>query len=190
MTTFLFWNLNRKPLQSLIADLAHQHQVDVLMFAECIIPPDVMLLSLNRDGGALYDYAPSVGCEKIYVFTRFPHQFIPPTVENERTTIRHLKLPGLEDILLAVVHFPDKGSWKESSQVSGCYKLANLIDEAEKAIGHCKTVLVGDLNMNPFEAGVVDANGLHGVMSRQIAQSKTRVIQKQDYQFFYNPTWK
>lgn len=43
--------------------------------------------------------------------------------------------------------------------------------------------------MNPFEAGVVSAAGLHGVMSRRIAQRGARVIQKRKWPFFYNPMW-
>jgi hypothetical protein len=34
MTTFLFWNLNKSPLEALVAELAEMHQVDVLILAE------------------------------------------------------------------------------------------------------------------------------------------------------------
>jgi hypothetical protein len=37
--TFLFWNINRKPLGHLIAELVEEHQVDILLLAECSIPP-------------------------------------------------------------------------------------------------------------------------------------------------------
>jgi hypothetical protein len=43
--------------------------------------------------------------------------------------------------------------------------------------------------MNPFEPGVVNANALHGVMTRRIAERNVRVVQGKQYQFFYNPMW-
>jgi hypothetical protein len=49
---------------------------------------------------------------------------------------------------------------------------------------------MGDLNMNPFEAGMVAARGgLHAVASRRIAARNTRRVQREDYKFFYNPMW-
>jgi hypothetical protein len=50
-------------------------------------------------------------------------------------------------------------------------------------------VLVGDLNMDPFEEGVVKANGLHAVMTRRLAGRQTRTVQGRVYPLFYNPMW-
>src|ERR1019366_9368104 len=63
------------------------------------------------------------------------------------------------------------------------------IDEVEVSEGHQRTILLGDMNMNPFEAGMVIAGGLHAVMSRRVASRMTRLVQKQRYKFFYNPMW-
>lgn len=131
----------------------------------------------------------SIGCEKITIFTKFPRKFIQPISEDSRLTIRHLKLPGAIDILLSVVHFPSKLHWRESSQTAESVYLSETIRRAEANVGHSRTILVGDLNMNPFEAGVVNANGLHGVMSRRIAQKRSRKILQKEYPFFYNPMW-
>lgn len=188
MITFLFWNLKRKRRQTLVANLASSHKVDVLILAECAIPPDALLVTLNRLKTE-YHYAPSIGCEKVEIFTRFPRNFIPAVAEDHRLTIRHLKLPGLTDILLAAIHFPSKNYWQESSQAAECAVLSDIIRQAEKDTGHSRTVLVGDLNMNPFDSGVVNANGLHGVASRHIARKKTRIVQRREYPFFYNPMW-
>jgi exonuclease III len=189
MTTFLFWNLNRKPLHDLIANLAATYSVDVLMLAECAISPARVLSTLNSRERVEYDYAISPGCTKIRIFTRFSKRFIPAVQETDRLTIRHLRLPGLKDILLSVTHFPSQLHWKPSSQAAECSHVSDLIRQVEAEVGHRRTVLVGDLNMCPFEAGVVNANGLHGVMSRNIAEARARTVQGRQYPFFYNPMW-
>lgn len=71
-----------------------------------------------------------------------------------------------------------------------CCELSNTIKRVEKQIGHSRTVLVGDLNMNPFEDGIISANGLHGVMNRFVAEKRTRTVQSKEYPFFYNPMWR
>lgn len=190
MTKFLFWNLNKRPLKASIIRLATLYEVDIFMFVECSITPSELLQALNRNGTATYHYSPSIGCTKVEIFTRFSDDFIQPVLETDRLTVRHLKLPGLIDILIAVVHFPSKMTYRsDESQALECVNLIKSIEEAEKTIKHYRTVLVGDLNMNPFEDGVVGANALHGVMSRQIANKNARIVQNRRYPFFYNPMW-
>lgn len=189
MITFLFWNLNKKPLQENIKNLAEKYEVDIFMFAECAIQPYEMLNILNQNEVNYY-YSPNFGCTKIKIFTRFsPDRNIKAIYETDRMTIQHLSLPGLEDILLAVIHFPSKLYWRDGSQISECYEIANDIKNAEDEVNHSRTILVGDFNMNPFENGFIGANGFHGVMTRVIAKKNRRTIQGKEYQFFYNPMW-
>jgi hypothetical protein len=67
--------------------------------------------------------------------------------------------------------------------------LARAITEAERKVGHQRTLLVGDLNMNPFEPGIVAASGLNATMDRRIAERRERTIAGRQYLFFYNPMW-
>jgi hypothetical protein len=76
-----------------------------------------------------------------------------------------------------------------SSQLYECVELAEEIRRVEQEIGCERTLLVGDLNTNPFESGVVSAKGLHAVMARDLALRKERKVQKRRYHFFYNPMW-
>ena len=50
-------------------------------------------------------------------------------------------------------------------------------------------ILVGDLNMNPFEKGIIKANGFQATMSGTIAKTKSRIVQGIEYKYFYNPMW-
>jgi len=151
--------------------------------------PKRFLNAANRAGRGNWHHAPGRGCERVEVFTRFPSGSADPVYETDRLTIRHLRPPGLTDVLLAVVHFPSKRHWDDASQMLECVPLSQAIRFQEQRMGHSRSVLVGDLNMSPFENGVVSAPGLHGVMSRRIAAKGSRRVGSHDYPFFYNPMW-
>lgn len=188
MTTFLFWNLNKSPLEALVAELAVIHQADVLILAECEIPSYVMLEALNQNPGSMFHLTDSQ-CEKIVIYARFARELIQQKFESNRLTVRRLMFPGSEEVLLAAVHQPSKLYWSKESQSFECVELASTICSIEKDVGHRRTVLVGDFNMNPFESGIVAANGLNAVMSRNVAARDSRTVQGRDYAFFYNPMW-
>ncbi|GAB4457951.1 MAG: hypothetical protein OHK0029_18480 [Armatimonadaceae bacterium] len=67
--------------------------------------------------------------------------------------------------------------------------LARRIHELETERDITRTVLVGDLNLNPFDVGVVGTEGLHAVMTQQTALRESRTVQGKQYPFFYNPMW-
>lgn len=189
MRTFLFWNLNKKRLEQLVADLAQLHDVDVLILTECEIPTHVMLEALNRKANPKFHLTEGE-CRAIVIYTRFSSGFLQKMFETARLTIRRLGLPDTDEIILAAVHHPSKIHWRDASQNAECYELSSSIRRIEDEEGHRRTVLVGDFNMNPFQEGVVAANGLNSVMSRRIAaRRKTRVVQDREYPFFYNPMW-
>jgi hypothetical protein len=187
MINFLFWNINRKPLKETIARIVSHYSIDVLILAECEISTEDMLHTLNKMS-VEFNYSPG-NCEKIKIYLRFSDDFFQPQTETSRLTIRRLTLPGLTEILVAATHFPSKYNWSDESQKFEAIELASIIRDTEVLVGHSRTVLVGDLNMNPFESGLVSANGLHGVMTREIALRRHRTVQDKRYPFFYNPMW-
>lgn len=188
--TFLFWNLYRQPLHESIYRIANLYQVDIIILAECTLDPAALLLALNRRGEADYHYAPSPGCQKIQIFTKFSNNFLPVILEADRLTVRQLKTPTMQkDILVAALHFPSKSNWEENDQSLESPFYSDFIREAEKQVGHQRTIVVGDFNMNPYEKGMVNANGFNAVMSRSIALKRERRLQGRHYTFFYNPMW-
>jgi hypothetical protein len=203
MLTFLFWNLRAvgvragaseaRLLRGAIAELARTYLIDVLAFAECDIPSPALLQDLNRSGEIPgYFYASGSVCTKIQLFTRFPSDLAPnlSQFETDRLMIRHLRSHRSKSILLAAMHGRSKYGLDlpEMNQADDAKILAGKIQAAEQFVGHSKTVLVGDLNMNPFEPGVVDATGLHAVMTKQLARQKLRGTRERMPRF-YNPMW-
>lgn len=160
----------------------------LLIFAECSIKPNLLLESLREAGGE-YHYLPSAVCKKIEMFTRLAPDSFEIIIDLDRLIIQQLKLPEAKEILLVAIHFPSKLYWDDVSQAAHCMDLAKDIRTIEQKVGCSRTILVGDLNMNPFESGMVNTNGLNAVMSRAIAEKGSRVIQGTRFPFFYNPMW-
>ncbi|HEY6330413.1 MAG TPA: endonuclease/exonuclease/phosphatase family protein, partial [Blastocatellia bacterium] len=176
MTTILFWNLNRKPLERIVADLASEHEVDVVILCESPVKTRTLLRALNQGHGDRF-YQPFSLCEKVSLYTRFSRKFSQAEFETGRLSIQRIKLPARIEILLVAVHFPSKLHFSEQSQSLESVELAASVRRIEEKVGHSRTVLVGDLNMNPFESGVTAASGLHAVMSKDVALRKTRIVQ-------------
>lgn len=188
MVTFLYWNINRRPIGPQIRALVESHRVDILVLSEFAGSPVSMQQHLNSEPRPEYHYATG-NCERVHIFTRFSPEFLTATYESERISIRRLTLPARLEILVVAVHLPSKLFASEDSQTFECEKLARTIREQEERVGHARTLIVGDLNMNPFEKGLVKANALNAVMSQQVASRGSRVVQSEKYPFFFNPMW-
>ncbi len=91
--------------------------------------------------------------------------------------------------LLVCAHLASKMFQSDDDQADLAHRLAWTIRDEEKREGHARTVVVGDLNMNPFERGVVGSEGLQAVMDRRVALRGARVVQGVARDFFYNPMW-
>ncbi len=188
MATFLYWNLNRKPLGAEVCELAQAHQVDIVLLSELTGSPISMLQYLNSGGRPEFRFAAGF-CERLRFFTRFSSDFLRPTFETESISIRRLRLPACLEILVVAAHLPSKLYKSEDSQAFECLEFAGIIREQGDKAGHRRTLVVGDLNMNPFEKGLVSANGLNAVMSREVAARGTRTLASKEYPFFFNPMW-
>jgi hypothetical protein len=190
MLTFLFWNIAKQPLQDRVARIVAAHGVDVLMLAECAVDVSECLAAINRGNASRYGRPFSLG-KKVQILTRLSEdqlveQFLDP---SEGVTVRRLSAPGHREILLVAVHLPSRINWDREDQLLRVSQLVSDIQRFEKEAGHSRTVLVGDLNMNPFDAGMSGVGAFHGVMSRDIAGRETRKVLGRDYPFFYNPMW-
>jgi hypothetical protein len=188
MLTFLFWNLNRKPLQASVARLAVAHDVDVMILAEGEVAAPEVVRSLNRLSPKPF-YPTFSKFERIRIYVRFPQEFVTTLNDTPEATIRLLRLPARPEILLVAVHLPSQSYMSREGVSTQCTLLSQSVSEVEERVGHSRTILTGDLNLNPFDRGVVETAGLHGVMTRDIAERETRTVRGRTHRFFFNPMW-
>jgi hypothetical protein len=184
---FLFWNVKKNPVGPILSQLAEDYAVDVVILAECA-DPEAILGDLNLKTEYPFHRTEDL-ITRIVIYTRFPREDMETVYGDKFLTIRHIGFLARRSILIAATHFPSKlfrdeyHLWERANQISA------KIREVEGALGTSRTVLVGDLNMNPFEKGVISASGLHAVMTRAIARKEGRTVDRESYPFFYNPMW-
>lgn len=187
--TFLFWNVNRRPLAPLVAELVREKSVDVVILAESAGDDLAYIESLSSQTGRAF-HKPYANSDKIDVFTHLPAELLCPVYDDvsRRMTVRRLTL-GMTDLLLVALHFPSKVNWSEHDQAGEAVTLCREVCRLEDEHGHQRTIIVGDFNMNPFERGMTSCHGFHAVMTKEIALKQHRTVLGRDYRFFYNPSW-
>jgi len=187
--TCLFWNVNRRDRQDLIGRLAAQKHADVVVLAEHSAESEMTLDALRREVDGSFIEPPS-DTPRLQLFARRPTLDLREIYGDRsgRVTIRLLRYQR-NDFLFVAAHLPSRVIWSAKDQIAEMFVLANQIRDEESRRGHRRTILCGDLNMNPFEDGVVQASGLHAMMTKTTVEARTRMVQGREYPFFYNPMW-
>jgi hypothetical protein len=185
------WDTRTAALRTHLARIATIFAVDVVLLAESGFTPAEMAELLNGGKPGPYHYPPT-NSSRIQLFTRLASGSVVDQFNDSsdgRLTIRRLTTPLNNDLLLAAIHFQSQMAWHPEEQALQATVTQQDISDTEDVVGHQRTVLVGDLNMNPFDLGVVGAQALNAVMTRELARSEERTVAGQPYRFFYNPMW-
>ena len=152
--------------------MATEFGVDVFMFAESAFQPEELIAALQVAKIGRYCF-PKAENKRIQIYTRFKQSALDEKYNSvdDRLTIRSL---GTETttVLLAVIHFQSQWYATPNDQAMQTQVVSRNIVQTENELGHQRTILVGDLNMNPFDPGMVHAQGLNSVMTRNLADAK------------------
>ena len=189
MPVFMFWHVGKKVLSRHLGDAARSHHVDLLILAECGEPGQDIIRELNTDHPLQPYWEFMEGVSPLRFFTRLPSQSISSISDDGRASLRLIAPPLGPGILIAAAHLRSKLQADDFDQHFAATALNRLILWAEQKVGHKRTLVIGDLNMDPFDPGMMAANGLHAVMDKTIASKSRRVVQGESYEFFYNPMW-
>ena len=201
MLSILFWNVmgnqtltweaRSSALSTHIARIMSAFGVDVLLLAESGFEPPEVVDALNGGKPGAFCH-PTSNSRRIQLFSRLAASSVVDQFNDSsdgRLTIRRLTTPSNGEILLAALHFQSQIVWTAEEQALQATVVQQDIAETEDVVGHQRTVLVGDLNMNPFDLGVVGAQALNAVMTCELARSEERTVAGRPYRFFYNPMW-
>ncbi len=188
MLRIMFWNAGRAPVHA-IAHVAESERVDILVLAEPAHTTASYLVALNGQEGRSTFHANLSHCPRIVLYSRLTREHLSTVSDSHHMTIRLVTLPIGAPFLLVCAHLRSKLYQNTESQNVSLLPAAQEIRTAESRVGLDRTVLIGDLNADPYEPSLVAALGFHGVMTQERALHGTRVVEGVEYPFFYNPMW-
>lgn len=129
------------------------------------------------------------GSSRLKFFSRLPLQCIVPIFDDGHTALRLVKPPLGSPILVAAAHLRSKLWADDRDQHFAASQLRKAILDAEHSIDLKRTLVIGDLNMDPYDEGMLSANGLHAVMDKHTANEIRRTVYGEEFEYFYNPMW-
>lgn len=184
----LFWNMGSTATPSMVGTLAAEHEPDVIVLVESQYGIATTVEELNVRTGLLYEMPFSLS-DRFQFLVKIPADRVQPLHDGAHLAIKHIAPVLGRSFILAAVHLPSKLHLDTNDQATLCSRWVHHIREAETRAGHLRTVVIGDLNMNPFEPGIVGSEGFHAVSSRSVAARKTRLVLGEKRPLFYNPMW-
>lgn len=185
---FLFWNAGKRYVDTELVELIVNTQANFVALAE-YVGNGFDLIRLLSARGVNYHSIPTVGCERIKIFTDITPSGIKHGREADRYSIKELQVPGMTPLLVGLVHLRSKLYANDGDQQASAMFFRNDIESAEAESGHKNTIIFGDFNMNPFDTGMISAISLNSLPSLRIAKNGSRFIEGREHSFFYNPSW-
>ncbi len=205
-TNFLFWNVHNNAVEEQLVRLINYEKIDVLALAESayVGHEDGLITLINNRlpiNSETFHSAPfpsQPGHQKVQVFSRLrqPHWNI--EFSHDRYIAWSFTI-NRKQLLLVGMHFPDAQYDQGDEQRKTAIDLRQDIEVFERQwqesypadVPLPLTLIVGDLNSNPFDAGVAGFYGLNASCNRDIVlRQAERTLNGRTSRFLYNPMWR
>ena len=180
---FLFWNTYENTnINSVLCNIVVEQKINVITLAEYKSDLNDLIKRLWLNGVIVQQYI-TAGCERIIALGT--EKSVAPNLQDKYYTIQQIG----EEYLLCAAHLPSKCRKDDDTQELTISRFIRDIEQVEKECNIQKTIIVGDLNQNPYERGCLGASGFHGIPAMDDACKIERTISGAKYKMFYNPMW-
>lgn len=200
---FLFWNINmtnrgnepknlsekKANIEKAIKKIVDDYSINFVLLAETQRFDNNQLLKTLNSNNTFRDR----NIEGVKRFIAFDNL---PNVDVDQKTDKGGRITSLkyemkdQKILLNLVHLRDK-FFNDDSTLSGHAR--QHADRIRLVEGLCKTentIVVGDFNLNPYDAGMLEADAFNATMSKTVIKNlNPRVFGEREYKYFFNPSW-
>lgn len=188
--SLLFWNMRRAPRFQILQSLCLTHQIDLAVIAE---PPKwgESTDPAFRQFLTQFSLHEGVGTQRLRLFHRSDRNFAPDTfyIDDSGRLVMTEFTWNCQRFNLAAAHLMSPSRTELDDRNAEATIIADCLRHQEASRSNSRTILMGDLNLNPFDRGVAQAAGFQGMMAKSSIVNKVRTVQTRKYPYFYNPMW-
>lgn len=180
---YLFWNTNNnKDINGTICELVVEHEISFVVLAEYSAEVKELIELLACHNVSMSEY-PNCS-ERITILGQV--QSIEPRTDTDHAIIRIIN----QKDILCCVHLNSKiFSGHEDHREIIIEQIIKDIRDIEQELETENTIVVGDFNLNPYDASFINARYFHGLPVYADARRRSRIVADKECYMFYNPMW-
>ncbi len=186
----MFWNVNGRGNEFCSTLYSLAQNVDILLLTESKIEDSEIKKNIGLEKvpykSGFYETELTPRLYTKIPLTKIEHYSSAP---SKRMVFYNLQTVEYGEIIIAGIHFPSKATYHGQTQLSLATTYSNWLYEIENQRKHTQTVLFGDFNMNPFEAGMIEPQAFNATLLYDVAKQGQRTFHFQKFYYFYNPMW-
>lgn len=179
----LFWNTHQnKNINTVLSELIIENNASIIILAEYSAKIDDLITLLSSYGIIMRQYDSC--CERIKLLGSL--DCVELRLDDNHYTIQII---NNKDILCCV-HLNSKlHTGHEGYREILIDRIVHDLQTIEQEIGTENSMVVGDFNINPYEASCIDARYFHSIPVCSEAERRSRTVAGTEYFMFYNPMW-
>ncbi len=179
----LFWNTHKNEnINDVLSQLIIENNASIIILAEYSAKIEELIAILALYGMKMRQYATC--CERICLLGTL--DCVELKLDASHYTIQIIN--GKD--ILCCVHLNSKLHTEHDGYREILIdRLIHDLQTIEEEIGTKNSIVVGDFNINPYEASCIDARYFHGISVCSEADRGSRIIAGNEYHMFYNPMW-
>lgn len=181
---FLFWNTcNNKTINPSIVDMVIENDIDFVSLSEYSDDVYKLCEALSKRKNRKYFVISTIN-KRITILSSIPH--IEPGYHSDYCVSQLIN----GNLIVVSVHLPSKIHASEQKRSAIARDIVKEIEIMEEKVNSDSTIIIGDLNSNPYEYTCLAADTFHGMPGYDVSAKGFRQISNRKYRMFYNPMWR
>lgn len=180
----LYWNLKNHNIDYLISRCLIENNIDFAIFSE--FNEKLLTDVISLVGNSYRIVMGNFGCKRVKALIKISIK-CDVLRENARFVIYQITF-NEKTYIVCGVHLQDRRNSTSNSRKDTIRNIISYIESEERETNCDNTIIIGDLNSNPYDTEIIGFDGFNAVLFKDIIfQNEYRIHEEKRLRRFYNP---